>query len=239
MSDPRRNRRPDSRQMWDESDRRDRGPPRDRDRDRERDRDRNRDRGDETVEATDQDRETGVGAQAIARGHRITATEIATGIEIEADGRDRRRDEDANDRDRNQKPRDGYNRRSASPDHHSPPQPSSLPTRPRQDPKKQQHQDTSFNKPNSRRSPSPPRKDKEGRDATPMDEDGVEPDGEGEGDDDFAAMQAMMGFGGFGTTKGKKVAGNTAGGISKEKKTEYRQYMNRQGGFNRPLSPGR
>lgn len=62
---------------------------------------------------------------------------------------------------------------------------------------------------------------------------------EGQDDDDVAAMQAMMGFGGFGTTKGKKVVGNNAGGVRKEKKSEYRQYMNRQGGFNRPLSPSR
>lgn len=58
-------------------------------------------------------------------------------------------------------------------------------------------------------------------------------------DDEMSAMQAMMGFGGFGTTKGQKVAGNNAGGVYKAKKTEYRQYMNRIGGFNRPLSPGR
>lgn len=55
----------------------------------------------------------------------------------------------------------------------------------------------------------------------------------------MASMQAMMGFGGFGTTKGKKIPGNNVGGVKKEKKLEYRQYMNRQGGFNRPLSPGR
>lgn len=80
-----------------------------------------------------------------------------------------------------------------------------------------------------------------------MDEDGHKDDDddddegevEVEGDDDLAAMQAMMGFGGFGTTKGKKVVGNNAGGVRKEKTVEYRQYMNRQGGFNRPLSPGR
>ena len=58
-------------------------------------------------------------------------------------------------------------------------------------------------------------------------------------DPDAAAMQAMLGFGGFGTTKGKKIAGNDVGGVRKEKKSEYRQYMNRQGGFNRPLSPSR
>lgn len=58
-------------------------------------------------------------------------------------------------------------------------------------------------------------------------------------EDDMAAMQAMMGFGGFGTTKNKKVAGNNVSGVKKDKKLEYRQYMNRQGGFNRPLSPSR
>ena len=70
-------------------------------------------------------------------------------------------------------------------------------------------------------------------DQSPMDED--DPDM----DDDAAAMQAMMGFGGFGSTKGKKIAGNNAGSVHREKTTEYRQYMNRQGGFNRPLSPSR
>lgn len=69
-------------------------------------------------------------------------------------------------------------------------------------------------------------------------EEGEEDDIEVE-DDAMAAMQAMMGFGGFGTTKQKKVLGNDIGGIRKEKKTEYRQYMNRVGGFNRPLSPSR
>lgn len=68
---------------------------------------------------------------------------------------------------------------------------------------------------------------------------GQDDDNDGNDDDGLAAMQAMMGFGGFGTTKGKKVAGNKAGGVRKEKKSEYRQYMNRQGGFNRPLSPSR
>ncbi|KAI6303462.1 hypothetical protein MCOR29_004466 [Pyricularia oryzae] len=58
-------------------------------------------------------------------------------------------------------------------------------------------------------------------------------------DDDAAAMQAMMGFGGFGTTKNTKILGNNVGAVRKEKKTEYRQYMNRAGGFNRPLSPTR
>lgn len=90
----------------------------------------------------------------------------------------------------------------------------------------------------NRPSPSPPPRAADER----MDEDGgagesdPEVDVDEDGGDDMAAL---MGFGGFGTTKGKKVVGNNAGAVQKEKKTEYRQYMNRQGGFNRPLSPGR
>lgn len=60
-----------------------------------------------------------------------------------------------------------------------------------------------------------------------------------EEDEDMKAMQAMMGFGGFGTTHQRKVEGNNVGAVRKEKRTEYRQYMNRVGGFNRPLSPGK
>lgn len=48
-------------------------------------------------------------------------------------------------------------------------------------------------------------------------------------------MAAMMGFGGFGTTKNKKVAGNAAGAAEVKKERTWRQYMNRKGGFNRPL----
>lgn len=79
------------------------------------------------------------------------------------------------------------------------------------------------------------RADDGGAAAEPMDEDDdmeVEDDGMGD-------MAAMMGFGGFGSTKGQKVVGNNVGAVRKEKKTEYRQYMNRVGGFNRPLSPSR
>lgn len=54
-------------------------------------------------------------------------------------------------------------------------------------------------------------------------------------DDDTDAMMAMMGMGGFGTTKGKKVEGNQEGGVDVKKMRTWRQYMNRRGGFNRPL----
>lgn len=59
-------------------------------------------------------------------------------------------------------------------------------------------------------------------------------------DDDTWEMQKMMGFGGFKSTKNTKVPGNDRNfGIRRDKHMEARQYMNRQGGFNRPLSPGR
>ncbi|KAJ5180201.1 hypothetical protein N7492_003411 [Penicillium capsulatum] len=54
-----------------------------------------------------------------------------------------------------------------------------------------------------------------------------------------AMMRKSMGFTRFRTTKNTKVPGNDIYGVRKEKKTEYRQYMNRTGGFNRPLSPSR
>jgi U4/U6.U5 tri-snRNP-associated protein 3 len=59
-------------------------------------------------------------------------------------------------------------------------------------------------------------------------------------DDETWEMRKTMGFTGFKSTKDTKVPGNDKNyGIRKDKKMEARQYMNRQGGFNRPLSPGR
>ncbi|KAG4305513.1 hypothetical protein PORY_001069 [Pneumocystis oryctolagi] len=48
-------------------------------------------------------------------------------------------------------------------------------------------------------------------------------------------MAAMLGFSGFKTTHQQKVEGNDVGAVYKVKPTKYRQYMNRRGGFNRPL----
>lgn len=48
-------------------------------------------------------------------------------------------------------------------------------------------------------------------------------------------MMKTMGFCGFDTTKGKKVEGNNVGEVHVILKRKYRQYMNRKGGFNRPL----
>lgn len=52
---------------------------------------------------------------------------------------------------------------------------------------------------------------------------------------DEQEMMAKMGFSSFDSTKGKKVPGNEVGAVHVVKKRRYRQYMNRKGGFNRPL----
>ncbi|XP_055550079.1 U4/U6.U5 small nuclear ribonucleoprotein 27 kDa protein [Wyeomyia smithii] len=52
---------------------------------------------------------------------------------------------------------------------------------------------------------------------------------------DEQEMLKTMGFCGFDTTKGKKVEGNNVGEVHVILKRKYRQYMNRKGGFNRPL----
>ena len=57
-----------------------------------------------------------------------------------------------------------------------------------------------------------------------------------EDEDEEAAMMRLMGFSGFDSTSGKEVEGNAAAGAVKVKSTrQARQYMNRRGGFNRPL----
>ncbi|CCE72883.1 Piso0_000485 [Millerozyma farinosa CBS 7064] len=52
-------------------------------------------------------------------------------------------------------------------------------------------------------------------------------------------VASLMGFESFGSTKGKHVKGARGGGTKIEKETEYRRYMNREKGSNRPLSPTR
>lgn len=67
----------------------------------------------------------------------------------------------------------------------------------------------------------------------------VDEDGAGDGEAALQRqMEKMMGFGKFKTTKNTKVPGNDKlYGVRKEKVMVARQYMNRVGGFNRPLSP--
>mmetsp|Transcript_4012 Transcript_4012/g.5372 ORF Transcript_4012/g.5372 Transcript_4012/m.5372 type:complete len:162 (+) Transcript_4012:87-572(+) len=53
--------------------------------------------------------------------------------------------------------------------------------------------------------------------------------------DELEAMKAMGFPVGFDSTKGKKVKGNDKGAARIKVQRKYRQYMNRRGGFNRPL----
>lgn len=48
-------------------------------------------------------------------------------------------------------------------------------------------------------------------------------------------MMKMLGFCTFNSSKNKKVEGNEEGAVHVILKRKYRQYMNRKGGFNRPL----
>ncbi|XP_075873276.1 U4/U6.U5 small nuclear ribonucleoprotein 27 kDa protein-like [Nelusetta ayraudi] len=60
-------------------------------------------------------------------------------------------------------------------------------------------------------------------------------DMDGKTEDEIEMMKAM-GFASFGTTKGKKTDGSVnAHAVNVSMKRKYRQYMNRKGGFNRPL----
>ncbi|KAK8967768.1 hypothetical protein KSP40_PGU005637 [Platanthera guangdongensis] len=59
-------------------------------------------------------------------------------------------------------------------------------------------------------------------------------------DNEEMEMMKMMGIPvGFDTTKGKHVDGADVSGVRMVTKRQPRQYMNRRGGFNRPLPPER
>ena len=64
-------------------------------------------------------------------------------------------------------------------------------------------------------------------------------DDELEGLDEEEQMKRLLGFGDFSSSKGQKVEDNqnslARGAAAKNKARKYRQYMNRKGGFNRPL----
>lgn len=48
-------------------------------------------------------------------------------------------------------------------------------------------------------------------------------------------MMTMMGFGSFDTSKAKDHSNTDLSDVKRATKRQYRQYMNRRGGFNRPL----
>ncbi|XP_054717857.1 U4/U6.U5 small nuclear ribonucleoprotein 27 kDa protein-like isoform X2 [Uloborus diversus] len=137
------------------------------------------------------------------------------------------------DRDHERRPRGRYRSRSRSPS----------PRRRRsRSPIRRRSRSRSWSPPRNRRSRSGSRGRESTKDApkravskflmerTPI----TEKDLEGKTDEEKEMMK-LMGFGNFDTTKGKHVAGNVAYGVHIIHKRKYRQYMNRKGGFNRPL----
>ncbi|KAI0977218.1 hypothetical protein F4678DRAFT_6578 [Xylaria arbuscula] len=284
--------RPDSRAMWDESDRHGRYEDRRDNRNRYRDsRPRSRDRRyrsrsrSPVGERRDQHRSRSRDRRERERDYsteRRRGHETAQTTRDRTDGRHHERERDADRARERERDRDGR-RRDDGPDEHtmpkgrlrrsnprrsvSPPRSplgkigranhdpnSPLPTRTknrdgdsgRSSVRGDPDDDNRSRKGNASRNDdtrdNPDAEDRHGRRTTRENdsgEDAMEEDDLAVEDDEMSAMQAMMGFGGFGTTKNQKVAGNNAGAVYKAKKTEYRQYMNRIGGFNRPLSPGR
>ncbi|KAF7560990.1 hypothetical protein G7046_g3167 [Stylonectria norvegica] len=253
MSDARRPRRPDSRQMWDDSDRRDRrsGPRDDRRgyRSRSRERRGQRDHRSRSPERRYRDHDAGRGRQGDRGGGRDRGRDGSRNHD-ERERRDRRQGGEEEEPVRPRRDNDDRDRRGAlplskpfvssltakdKPRRSASPPSEALPTRSKPASHAKKPSPMAINVPGS-----PASDEGEVRD----DDDENNNDGDSGGemeviDDDMAAMQAMMGFGSFGSTKGKKIVGNNVGAVQKEKTTEYRQYMNRQGGFNRPLSPGR
>jgi len=79
----------------------------------------------------------------------------------------------------------------------------------------------------------------DGGDSTDSEEARKLPEVDVSGLDEEAQMAALLGFGSFETTKHKAVEDNqntaNVGGVKKNPVRHYRQYMNRRGGFNRPL----
>lgn len=80
------------------------------------------------------------------------------------------------------------------------------------------------------RKPDPPSAPKAAEEAAPV--------GDGDVDAEELEMMKMMGIPvGFDSTKGKYVPGADVSGVRAVTKRQPRQYMNRRGGFNRPLPP--
>ncbi|XP_031704871.1 U4/U6.U5 small nuclear ribonucleoprotein 27 kDa protein isoform X1 [Anarrhichthys ocellatus] len=82
-------------------------------------------------------------------------------------------------------------------------------------------------------SPSEERKDSKEKSAKPITISAEDMEGKTE---EEIEMMKLMGFGSFETSKGRKTDGSVnAFAINVSMKRKYRQYMNRKGGFNRPL----
>ncbi|XP_018414380.1 PREDICTED: U4/U6.U5 small nuclear ribonucleoprotein 27 kDa protein [Nanorana parkeri] len=91
-------------------------------------------------------------------------------------------------------------------------------------------------RPRSSSSLSPGRLKEEGKDSKVVKERQIAAeDLEGKTEEEIEMIK-LMGFGSFETSKGRKTDGSVnAYAINVSQKRKYRQYMNRKGGFNRPL----
>ncbi|GAA5968921.1 hypothetical protein JCM3765_002932 [Sporobolomyces pararoseus] len=136
-----------------------------------------------------------------------------------------RRDDDYSRRDRDRESRPS--RRSPSPRRRT-----RSPSRSRSPPSRSRRRSPSpaRRRDRERSSPPPPRRE-DGRDRERSKSLVTADDAADVDEQDIAAM---MGFGGFGTTQGKAHEGELSGAAVKRERA-HRQYMNRKGGFNRPL----
>ncbi|KAL5635647.1 hypothetical protein ACGC1H_004452 [Rhizoctonia solani] len=211
---------------------RDRGAPRD---ERDRDRDRGRDRDYERRDWRARDRDDH--GRGDRRRSRSRSPRRAGRSERDKDGRDRRDDPRRDNRPRDRDDRKDYGRddRGKHGDDRA---------APRKDEARGSREDREKDKDSRQRKPgvddsaarphnSPPPEPDAPPPADPKTEGEIE---EGEDmEEDEMQMMTAMGFGGFDSTKGKPVNGNQQGAANVKKQRTWRQYMNRKGGFNRPL----
>ncbi|KAG9102043.1 hypothetical protein FS749_000077 [Ceratobasidium sp. UAMH 11750] len=214
-----------------------RGPPRDSDRDRERDRD---DRSD----SRDWRRDGRGGRSERRRSRSRSPRRDGRGGRSERDARDRRegdsrRDNRPRDRadDRRDYRRDDRDRSGRDDDRRPPRRDEGREQRDdRRDEPRSRKPETEDSVASTHNLDAPPNSSSAGPSKPPA-AGGVDGEIE-EGEDmeeDEAQMMTAMGFGGFDSTKGKAVLGNQQGAANIKKQRTWRQYMNRRGGFNRPL----
>ncbi|XP_037632719.1 U4/U6.U5 small nuclear ribonucleoprotein 27 kDa protein isoform X1 [Sebastes umbrosus] len=97
------------------------------------------------------------------------------------------------------------------------------------------HRRRSRSPPRRHRSSSPSEERKDSKEKSAKTIQISEEDMEGKTEEEIEMMK-LMGFGSFNTSKGRKTDGSVnAFAINVSMKRKYRQYMNRKGGFNRPL----
>ncbi|CAI7569093.1 unnamed protein product [Penicillium discolor] len=232
MAEPpaKRPRRIDSSTMWDSNDKRPRAPDQESDRDRRRSPAPRDDRRDGRYRSRSRERKDGRRERSWSRDRRDRDRRDG-----DRDGRGAQDRKRSTSRERNQDRRGNAPKsvkfrersRSRSP-HRNGTKARSPPRGPKSDRKDLRSRDDGRKATGAQRGP--------GRNEDEMDVDFKE---DADEDEMEAQMRKTMGFSRFRTTKNTKIPGNNIYGVRKEKKIEYRQYMNRQGGFNRPLSPSR